>query len=213
MYTHPARGTAQMAQPANSQSPTTHAEIRDAGTTGELDRIAPDLRDYARELIAAGFTVYAPGMHPERMAQRHPLTFFHYSREVDGQVCYGTIELPAYPALDQKPEHTMPIHPSRLNGSSARIGARWGDPATLNLDDLDPLSVAYAEAVARPENWCPWNAEPTAEAVRRANSNAPMPKRFYGGATLQNAEPWGIGTQYLPVSGTTATTTPEEVAE
>src|SRR5690606_14596403 len=98
------------------------------------------------------------------------------------------------------PSHSMPITPSRLNGSSAHIGARWGDEATLGMGNLSPLSVEYARIVARPANWCPYNAEPTAEAVARANAGGSVPKRFYRGAMLANARPWGIPTHYAPIT-------------
>ena len=171
-------------------------------SAGTLDALHPDIREYAQQLIDSGqFTVYAP---TERRigTDAAQLEFFHYSRTVDGRPCFGTYSL-GNSSNFGAPRHTMPIKPSRLNGSSATIGARWGDGATLNLDNLEPDTIAYAEAVARPANWCPYNAEPTPEATRRANGPNGAPQRFYRGATLRNAEPWGIGSHYLPVNPAT----------
>lgn len=93
----------------------------------------------------------------------------------------------------------MPLTPSRLNGSGAHVGAQWGDPLTLGLDDIPAESVRMAAIVARPQNYCPMNAEPTHEATQAANRPSGAPKRFYTGATLRNATPGGIGTIYTPV--------------
>jgi hypothetical protein len=155
--------------------------------------------EYARTLQVAGFTVYGP-TNPRMRVDGLPVPsgWFHYSRTVDGRECYGTFHDGSDKTFGT-PDHSMPITPSRLNGSSAHIGGRWGDAATLNIDNMDPLSVAYAEAVARPANWCPFNAEATPEAVTRANSGQSVPQRFYQGAALANARPWGIGTTYVPL--------------
>lgn len=148
---------------------------------------------YAATLRAAGFTVYEPVRQSAR-----PVSWFHYSREVDGRTCYGTYS----DGSDgfNGPYHSMPITPSRLNGSGAHIGARWGDDATLNLDAMPTESVEYAEAVARPSNWCPWNYPATLENTRRANEMRPMPRNAPTGVTLSNAAPWGIGAHYVPTA-------------
>lgn len=156
----------------------------------------PETAEYASRLLDAGFTVYLP-----RSTKLGPSSWFHYSREIDGQVCYGTFSGPSRTNFGEA-SHTMPITPSRLNGSEAVIGGRWGDDATLGIDDLDPFSVEYARAVARPSNWCPFNAEPTREAVEATERaylrHRGTPQRFYQGARLANAKPWGIGEHYLP---------------
>lgn len=155
----------------------------------------PELNTYAALLIQAGFTVYVPAK-PER----RPTTFFHYSRDVETpsgpQTCYGTVNTPQFRLLGEPFSHTMPIHPSRLNGSSALIDPAPGDPNPGPHE----LSVEYARRVARPENYAPYCSEPTPEAVRLANAGAGVPRRMSQGATLRNAEPWGIGTHYLPVT-------------
>lgn len=145
----------------------------------------PDLDAYASKLLDAGFTVYLDAK-PRRDGS---VEFFHYSREVDGRVCYGTVQLGEWHRLGDPLRHTMPLRPSRLNGSGALVAVP---------SDLAPDSVEYAAVVAQPSNYCPYNAEPTQEALDRAAGSAGVPKRFYRGATLYNAEPWGIGTHYLP---------------
>lgn len=159
----------------------------------------PTAAAYAADLVAAGFTVYAD-QRPKQEGRSVRLTvgWFHYSRTVDGVERFGT-----YNDGSQSmngPHHTMPLHPSRLNGSGALIGAQWGDQETLGLDNMPAESVEYATAVARAVNWCPVNAEPTPEAVNRARFGESLPQRYYRGATLANAEPWGIGTIYTPVT-------------
>lgn len=141
--------------------------------------------DYARLLIANGFTVYAP------TRSTRPVHWFHYSRTIDGHPTplYGTFT-DGSESFDG-PDHSMPIKPSRLNGSGAHVGAGR---------HLSPLSVEYAALVARPTNYCPWNYPVTPENTRRANAMQPMPKRAATGATLANAEPWGIGDRYHPIA-------------
>lgn len=144
---------------------------------------------YALQLAEAGFTVYVP-VKGSRVSDG----WFHYSRTVDGRECYGTFSEGSQ-GFDG-PSHTMPIRPSRLNGSSAHVGAKWGDPETLGMDAIDVMSVDYARIVARPSNYCPHNAEPTREAIEATErayiGHRGTPQRFYRGATLQNARPWGI---------------------
>lgn len=157
--------------------------------------LTPGAADYAALLLAHDFTVYADPTN------RRPSGWFHYSRLVDGRRCFGTFSDGS--ESFNGAYHDMPITPSRLNGSSAIIGSKRGDEETSGLDSIPVMSVAYARAVARPENWCPYNAEPTREATDRAATGQYVPKRFYRGATLPNAKPWGIGTHYLPITATT----------
>lgn len=157
------------------------------------EALTDEVAEYALRLAGAGFTIYLP-----TTLDRGPKTWFHYSRDIEGQTCYGTYcgatnsgFNPAY--------HSMPISPSRLNGSSAHVGASWGDKLTLGLDDIAADSVRMAEIIARPINWCPYNAVPTVEAIAAAGRPNGAPKRFYQGARLPNAKPYGIGTTYLAV--------------
>ncbi|ANA87033.1 hypothetical protein PBI_KATHERINEG_97 [Gordonia phage KatherineG] len=95
------------------------------------------LQAYAEELKAAGFEVWIP--------TRPGSAFFLYSRHVDGQTCYGsvqqmTLRLEGY-------SHSMPIKPSREHGSSMFIE---------DVEDgWDCLTVEAAELIARPENYNP----------------------------------------------------------
>lgn len=141
-------------------------------TTAEF---SPGTREYAELLIESGFTVYAPVNRDSRT-----VNWFHYS--IGGN--YGTFHAGGHDG----PDHDMPLKPSRLNGSGAKIAPG------------DPYSVEYARRVASPNNWSPYAAEPTAEAIRAADNNRGVPARFYRGATLQNCEPWGIGAHYIPVA-------------
>lgn len=150
-----------------------------------------DAQSYADTLRAAGFTVYAD---PDA---KRPASWFHYSRTVDGETLYGTYN-DGSESFDG-PSHSMPITPSRLNGSSASIGARWGDADALNLDNIPTESVEYARIVTRRTNWCPWNYPVTAENVAIANRGGSPSRRAQTGAYLPNAKPWGIGTTYHPI--------------
>jgi hypothetical protein len=153
------------------------------------------LAAYAHKLRAEGFTVYLPIKLRTPRAADLSYNFFHYSRTVDGRECYGIASMPDFPMFNGQIEHTMPLTPSRLNGSGAHIGgALEGAPVST----LDADSVDMARAVARPTNYCPFNAEPTREATERANSGASVPQKFYKGATLQNAKPDGIGARFFP---------------
>ena len=160
------------------------------------DTFTPEVDAYAAKLLEAGFTVYLPAGSRERK-----LTWFHYSREVDGQTCYGIYYGPSRDNFGEA-DHTMPLAPSRLNGSGAHIGAKQGDDEALGFDDIPVDSIRMAELVARPTNWCPYNAAPTREALEATDRaylrHMGTPKRFYNGAVLSNAKPSGIGTSYLP---------------
>lgn len=107
--------------------------------TEALEKITDEsLRQYATELLGAGFTVYVsprPGFG----------TYFLYSRVLDGRTLWGSVQLGDLPLLGQPPEHHMPIKTSREHGSSMFVES----PA---LKDLDPLTVEYARIVASPTN-------------------------------------------------------------
>jgi hypothetical protein len=173
----------------NDSSQDSHGTPRTLRPARIAEVLTPLAADYAQRLYSAGLTIY---LHEGDTTRAGALsTFFHYSREVDGQTCYGVFHDGSQSF--EGSNHTMPITPSRLNGSGAQIGG-WG------IDILDPLSVEYALAVARPANYCPDNAEPTPEALEYARRTVGTPERFYRGATLANAKPWGIGTTYVAVS-------------
>lgn len=95
--------------------------------------LLPELQEYARRLSAAGFRVYvsnSPGFN------RH----FLYSQEVDGKACFGSVQRADFGGY----QHSMPIKPSRENGSSMFVE---GVP--------DDLEVETARRVAQPSNYNP----------------------------------------------------------
>lgn len=171
----------------------TNTSTQDAGMAPET--IARQLTEtagrYAAKLQDAGFTVYLTNKPAYRAdGTPRPEGWFHYSRTVDGVERFGTFN-DGSQNFDG-PRHSMPLVPSRLNGSSASIRPR---PRTLS-----PLSVEYAVQVTQPDNFCPYNAEPTEQATRRADVGGVVPQSWYRGATLANGKPWGIGKQYLPAA-------------
>lgn len=107
------------------------------------------LREYADLLLANGFTIYEP---------KNPYAgYFMYSRMVDGQECFGTVEKRDRP-LDHGYEHHMPIKPSQEFGSSMFVeirteSANQGRGRQVTIEQLDELTVEHAMLTARPENW------------------------------------------------------------
>lgn len=91
------------------------------------------LTAYAALLTEAGFTVTVP---------TGDWNFFRYSRIVDGVECSGTVHQCTYRLEGYS--HSMPIRPSRENGSSMWI------PEVE--DGWDNLTVEAAELIARPYN-------------------------------------------------------------
>lgn len=157
-------------------------------------RFTDNCKEYADKLRDAGFTVYAP---TETRGNRE-VHWFHYSREVEGQTYYGTYD-DGSQSFDG-PEHRMPLKPNRLNGSSANIGARWGDTETMGLDTIPVDSVQYARIVTRERNWCPFNYAESPERLADANRGRTPGRTAQTGAFLPNGKPWGIGVQYRPVT-------------
>lgn len=92
---------------------------------------------YADTLMAAGFTVYEPTGPAAR--------YFRYSRVVDGQECFGVVQQEALRL--QGYSHSMPIKPSKENGSSMFVDGVE--------DGFDALTVEAAETVAQPRNHNP----------------------------------------------------------
>ena len=93
------------------------------------------LRDYARLLESNGFTIYEP---TGTMG-----TFFTYSRMVGDRECFGTVSANRFQSLGTGYSHSMPIRPSRENGSSMFV-AGVPDEVTLTVD--------AARKVAQPRN-------------------------------------------------------------
>lgn len=129
-----------------------------------LDAIHPDIRPFAEKLLAyADFTVYAAA-NPKLRADGTPLPlrFFHYSREVAGQTCYGTVTMTEFDG----PAVHMPRTPSRVHGSSVGV-AKW-----VTLESMtraaSPSNTQYWE----PHGWQHTNARPWGVP----DTYAPIPK-------------------------------------
>lgn len=106
--------------------------------TNKFDILTPELRDYATELLEAGFSIYVV----ERPSPR-PLSFFRYSQVVEGRECFGYVQYDNLYGYS----HSMPIKPSRQSGSSMFIGN------SEEPDQGTAQSVDYARRVAQPRNW------------------------------------------------------------
>lgn len=105
------------------------------------EEIQQGLLAYADRLQEAGFRVYIPT--PASPGRR--LTYFAYARDVDGseRPCYGFVQYKDFFTFD----HTMPIKPSRENGSSMFV------QDVNEVHDPDDLTVEQATRVASPSNW------------------------------------------------------------
>lgn len=106
--------------------------------------LTPALADYAKELLAAGFKVYVFTSDISRVAKggrEQVAKSFKFSREVDGQTCYGSVAAGYFGSA----EFSMPIRPSTKNGSSMFIGG-----AEQKGEALD---VATAEKYASPTGY------------------------------------------------------------
>lgn len=110
----------------------------------KLDTIHTDIRPYAEQLIANGFTVYAA------TDARVPLRFFHYSREVEGQTCYGTVTMTEW----EGPEVHMPRTPSRERGSAVRIADR------VTLETMTKAASPMNRHYWEPRGYLHQNARP-----------------------------------------------------
>jgi hypothetical protein len=83
--------------------------------------LKPFLADFAKELLADGFKVYLYRSDVERVAKggkESCATAFGFSRTVDGQECYASVEEDFF----QSVKFSMPIKPSRENGSGMWVG-------------------------------------------------------------------------------------------
>lgn len=124
-----------------------------------LNKLMPELRDYAVELLANDFSVFITERAADQVDGRCP--FILYSRVVNGQELFGSVE---FSRVSLEPwQHSMPIKPSRWFGSSMFIDA----------PGVDPLSVEYAELITREFNWnhiigrhANWREQPVVGYVR-----------------------------------------------
>lgn len=112
-------------------------------TTTFSQILHPDLAEFAAKLKGRDFRVFVFKSDVDRVAKGGKeacATHLSFSRIVDGQECFGSVsrDLGGY-------SFTMPIRPSRENGSSMFIGL---DRATET--DLDGLTIPAAELYASP---------------------------------------------------------------
>jgi len=98
------------------------------------------LKAYAHTLAAAGFAIYEP---TGSMG-----SYFTYSRMVDGQECFGTVQAEYFGGYS----HHMPIKPSRENGSSMWVAGLPGQKDSSNDGSYEVLTVEAARMIARPSN-------------------------------------------------------------
>lgn len=104
------------------------------------------LKAYAHLLESNGFAIYEPT--PSGYTRG---TYFTYSRVVDGQECFGTVQSEDFGGYT----HTMPIKPSREHGSSMWVAGLPGQDDNSNDGSYEVLTVEAAQMVARPFNTNP----------------------------------------------------------
>lgn len=115
-------------------------------STPTLARICrPELADFGKELLAAGFRVWVFASDVERVAKgglESCARSIRFSRVVDGRECFGSVDhsVAGY-------QFHMPIKPSRENGSSMFVSP--GD----ETPEFEPLDVAKAELYASPTGY------------------------------------------------------------
>lgn len=138
-----------------------------------LNAIHPSLREYADMALADGMKVYAaekPYIRPDGTPL--PLKFFHFSRERDGKVYYGTVSRSYIGYVSV----TMPRTPDQTFGSAVTIA------------DTEHQKIAVTVETLR-------------KATRQTNGHywAVTPRDAKWAQQQANSEPWGIGTQYTEV--------------
>lgn len=92
----------------------------------------PELAEYARQLVMAGFKVYEP---------KQSANYFIYSQVVSGKECFGSVQEDYFGGYS----HLMPIKPSRQCGSSIFVG---GDKQIS-----EGLTIEAAKRTAQPYNY------------------------------------------------------------
>lgn len=111
-----------------------------------LARIArPELADFGKQLLAAGFKVFVFRSDVERVAnggRESYATNIGFSRVVNGQECFASVgsDLAGY-------KFRMPIKPSQKNGSSMFICNTDSPP------EFDSLTLDNAELYASPTGY------------------------------------------------------------
>jgi len=111
-----------------------------------LARIArPELSDFGKQLLAAGFKVFVFRSDVERVAKgglESCATTIGFSRVVDDQECFASVSygIAGY-------QFSMPITPSRRYGSAMFIGD------TDQTPEFDSLTLDNAELYASPTGY------------------------------------------------------------
>lgn len=109
--------------------------------------VRPELADFGKQLLAAGFKVYVFKSDTERVAKgdmESVGTHIRFSREVDGRTCFGSV---SYGLSGH--QFNMPIKPSREHGSGMFISHRDQAP------EFDELTIENAELYASPTGYNP----------------------------------------------------------
>jgi hypothetical protein len=104
--------------------------------------VLPELSDFGKLLLAEGFKVFVFRSDVERVAKggkESCATTIGFSRVVDGQECFASV---SYGNTGY--QFSMPIKPSRTNGSSMFIGD------TDQMPEFDSLTLDNAELYASP---------------------------------------------------------------
>lgn len=108
----------------------------------DIDRILiPELADYAKELVGAGFSVYVFTSDVKRVdngGKESCATHLGFSRVVGDQVCFASV---SYSLAGF--QFDMPMKPSRQHGSSMFIGG-------ADAPEFEELTVRKAELYASP---------------------------------------------------------------
>jgi hypothetical protein len=106
--------------------------------------VLPELSDFGKLLLAEGFKVFVFRSDVERVAKggkESCATTIGFSRVVDGQECFGSV---SHGYGRGGYQFSMPIKPSRTNGSSMFIGD------TDQMPEFDSLTLDNAELYASP---------------------------------------------------------------
>lgn len=107
--------------------------------------VRPELSDFGKQLLAAGFRVFVFRSDVERVAKggmESCATTIGFSRVVDERECFASVsrEVAGY-------KFSMPITPSRKHGSSMFIGD------TDEMPEFDSLTLSNAELYASPTGY------------------------------------------------------------
>jgi len=107
----------------------------------------PELADFGKELMSAGFRVYVFRSDQDRVAKggrEGCATTLGFSRQVEGRECFGSVSfgLSGF-------QFSMPIKPSTKHGSAMFISKADRAP------EFDDLTLTNAELYASPTGYNP----------------------------------------------------------